>query len=221
MVALFMVAMILTFLIVDYFVQRRNAVELGTATDTTFHQINISDFFLPQGIFATNNHLKAQLTAKGTLKLGLDNFVFSALGQIDEIILPETDQKINKGDTLLTIKQGDHKTEIKAFADGKIANLNMAYAKNAKYLDKSNIAKSWAIEFVPENLSASLKMMQVGQDAKEWIQNEVSRFRDFLNTVTATPNVAPVMQDGGIPAVGVMQHMDNEAWEKFEKEFLS
>jgi glycine cleavage system H protein len=220
MVALFMVAMILTFLIVDYFVQKRSATEPATA-NTIVHQMDVSDFFLPQGIFASNNHLKAQLTEDGTLKLGLDNFVFNALGQIDEIILPDTDQQINKGDTLLTVRQGDHKTEIKAFAAGQVSNVNMAYAKNAKYLDESNITKSWAVEFAPENLSASLKMLKVGQDAKEWIQNEVSRFREFLNTVTATPETVPVMQDGGVPAFGVMQNMDNDTWEKFEKEFLS
>lgn len=220
MVALFMVAMILTFLIVDYFVQKRNATEPAIA-NTTVRQMDVSNFFLPKGIFATKNHLKAQLTDHGTLKLGLDNFVFNALGQIDEIILPNEKQKINKGDTLLTIKQGVNRTEIKAFATGQVANINMAYAKNARYLDESNITKSWAVEFAPENLSASLKMMQVGHDAKEWIHNEVSRFRDFLNTVTATPETAPVMQDGGEPVFGVMQNLDGEAWEKFEKEFLS
>ena len=222
MVVLFMIAMFLIFLIGDYFVQKKQATQLKVSEDVLpVFNLELSDFFLPNGIFVANNHLKAQLTSAGEIKLGIDNFISSAMGKIDKIILPEINSIINKGDTLLTLVQGDHTTEIKSFSNGTVTDINARYASSSSYLNSDNVAKAWAITFTPDQLSTTLRMLKVGQEAKEWMKNEINRFKEFLNEATSSPSTAIVLQDGGLPTFGVLQNLDSGAWKKFEKEFLT
>jgi hypothetical protein len=64
-----------------------------------------------------------------------------------------------------------------------------------------------------------MNLMRVGKEAKEWLMNEMNRLREFLSAQTAEPAYA-TLQDGGVPAEGVLQQMDVDSWSKFEQEFI-
>ena len=75
-------------------------------------------------------------------------------------------------------------------------------------------------EVEPENLPGYLKRLKIGHEAKEWMKQEMDRFKEFLNDMSTPGELVPVMQDGGLPAPGVLQEFDKETWKKFEEEFL-
>ena len=209
-----MIAMMLLFLIIDYFVQQRQASQLAASgVRQPIRNINLEDFLLPNGLFVAHNHLKGQLTSDGALKIGLDNFILNSMGKIDNILLPQNNSQVKKGDVLFTLVQGDQKTTVKAFANGTVTNLNPNY--------RLSNANTWAITFLPNQLSTTLRMLKIGQEAKEWIKSEINRFREFLNEETSAPSTALVLQDGGLPMFGVLQDLDAKVLQRFEKEFLS
>ncbi|MBN2412990.1 glycine cleavage system protein H [candidate division KSB1 bacterium] len=227
MVVLFIVSMILVCIIADYFVQRRQTrlaenVSTEKITEKPLSVLNNNpDFNLPEGVFVSLGHLWNLLLPSGKFKIGIDQFVTKTLGPVDKITLAQQGQKVEKGDTLITLSQGDKVLTFKSPVNGIIEYVNQELLDNPKYLKSSSLNKAWALEIKPQNVLQYIKSMYIADIAREWMMSEMKRLKEFLNQVAAQNELVPMAQDGGLPIEGVMQKMDKDAWNMFESEFLS
>ena len=221
MVVLFVIATVLTFIIIDYFVQHRQAqlAPAGIATPAAQKPMfaSVEDFFLPAGLFSSNSHVWGELSHHGTLQVGIDPFLLNALGAIDRVNLPQPGETIKKGDVLFHLHVGDQSVHVRAPFSGIVEKTNKAIEKN----QKTNVRNLWAVRIKPDNISDTIKAFRVGHEAKEWMKEEIAKFREFLTSFTADPQLAFTMQDGGIPVTGSLATLDDDAWKKFETEFLA
>ena len=81
----------------------------------------------------------------------------------------------------------------------------------------SLFSEGWAYTIIPTRTN-DLRSFYLGEDTKEWLRVEMGRLRDFFaNLATPTP---AFMQDGGLPAAGLMDALNPDQCKKFEKEFL-
>lgn len=227
MVVLFVVSTVLFFLIVDYFVQLHESKAFEKVGEKSIARVAQSiapirpeNFILPDGLFISKNHLWNEILRNGTLRVGMDNFITHALGQIDKIILPKAGTVVTKGQTLFTLNKGDHSMIVKSPVSGVI---NRANSSVENFLDSSQVEveKQWMLEIEPQNISLSLKALKIGQDAQKWMKDEINRFREFLNEFTTEKELALTMQDGGMPVKGALTHVEAVAWKEFESQFLS
>jgi len=228
MVVLFIVSMILICLIADYFVQRRQArLALNVSTQENSKRLLFSsnnynsNFHLPEGVFVSVGHLWNVLLPSGKFKIGVDQFITKALGPIDKITLPQSGQKIEKGDTLITLTQGDKVLTFKSHVSGIIEYINQELLENPYNIGTRSINNGWALEIKPRNILQLIKSMYVADKAREWMLSELERFKEFLNQLSTQHELVPTAQDGGLPIEGVMQKMDKDVWNKFESEFLT
>jgi len=227
MVVLFMVSMILLCIIADYFVQRRQASLAGNLSTEQKPNAplsvteNQSDFYLPEGVFVSLGHLWNVLLPSGRFKIGVDQFVAKTLGPVDNITIAQQGQKIEKGDTLFTISQGDKNLNFKSPVSGIIENINQELVGNPAHLGSGVFNKTWALEIKPQNIIQHIGSMYIADKARDWMKGEVKRLREFLNQVATLPELAPTALDGGLPTEGIMHKMDKDVWNKFEREFLS
>jgi hypothetical protein len=61
----------------------------------------------------------------------------------------------------------------------------------------------------------------LGSEIKQWMNNEIGRFRDFLAGLQKRAGVTTLtFQDGGFPNPDVLESMSQLAWQQFEQEFL-
>jgi hypothetical protein len=80
---------------------------------------------------------------------------------------------------------------------------------------------NWLVTVRPAGLSASLKHLLVAEDAVQWLKGELQRFREFVSGVAPQVTlVGETLQDGGQPVDGLLERVDAQVWEKFQKEFL-
>jgi len=227
MVVLFMVSMILVCLIADYFVQRRQARLAGVlSTEQKPHAPlpvtgNQPDFYLPEGVFVSLGHLWNVLLPSGKFKIGVDQFVTKTLGPVDNITIAQVGRKIEKGDTLFTISQGDKVLNFKSPASGVIENINQELVDNPGHLGAGSFNKTWALEIKPQNIKQHIGSLYIADKARDWMKSEINRLREFLNQVATLPQVAPTALDGGLPTENIMNKMDKDVWNKFEREFLT
>ena len=94
-------------------------------------------------------------------------------------------------------------------------------AENGASLARDPYRRGWICALSPKNLGASLRKLKVAEEAVEWLRNERERFDEFAAARTwrnAVPGTA--MADGGKPADGIMNYLDDEAWAAFGREFL-
>jgi len=221
MVALFVVATIIVFLVVDYFVQRaakRKAVAAPVAEASAKAR-----FIIPKGYFFGRGHTWVEQLSNGMVRVGLDDFVQKIVGRVDGINFVEAANNLSRGDRLFTIRQGDKEMSFRSPISGKIVAFNEELTSSLALLNKEPYKQGWVVIVEPADSEKEFRLMARGNEAAQWVKEEIKRFRNFITSQsTGSPALAGVtLMDGGVPVDGVMEHSSKEAWEKFEKNFLA
>ncbi len=223
MVAIFVVATIIVFLVVDYFVQRaekRKAVQVSPAPVK-------ARFVIPKGYFFGKGHTWIELLSDGLARIGLDDFVQKIVGRIDDVDFISGNGEVVKGDKLFTIRQGEKILSFQAPVSGKLISFNDELTHSPDIIRKKPYADGWVAVIKPSNLE-QMNSLSKGTDAAQWLKEEIKRFTNFItthgttNTLFGSPALAgTTLLDGGTPVEGVMEHSSKEVWQKFENDFLT
>ena len=216
MTILILFALVLAALGVDYFVQIRQT-KLQTVAKAK--PVSIQDYLLPEGVFAAPGHVWSVLLPSGRLKMGIYPLITRALGKIDQVFLPEKGKVVQAGQALLEVVQGEKRVRIASPVTGVVEEVNPLVAEHADTVKKS-VQTGWTVSVKPQSLSAAMATMKLGEEARQWLSAEMQRLRDFLAGRTMNAELAMLMQDGGTPAEGVLESMDQATWQQFETEFL-
>jgi glycine cleavage system H lipoate-binding protein len=220
MVALFMLATILLFLGIDYFVQRARKKQLAPATAA---KKLANRFVIPRGFFFSPNHSWVELLPSGDVRIGIDDFTQKILGTIDGVHIMQRNVTVAKGEPILVLKQGERVISVAAPVTGKIVEVNEDILEHPELLKSDPYITGWIAKVVPEKLNSELPMLRIADEASKWMRHEVSRFRDFINQHTqqfAFAHAGVTMADGGVPMEDVLEKADEKAWHAFEEEFL-
>ncbi|HOT97123.1 MAG TPA: hypothetical protein PLN61_08350 [bacterium] len=220
MTVLLLLALALAFILADYLVQLRQAKSFAPATTAVrrpvFHSI---EELLPRGVFAASGQLWSSLLPNGEIRLGVSRLMLSALHSIDAVSLPQPGQRVKKGEPILSLQLGKRTLTLRAPMAGTVTTINRALKEDPQGL-YHDINRAWALALQPDNLSESVKGMRIGEEAYQWLRSEMARLRDFIALAVPQQALAPAMQDGGLPAQGALQALDDANWSKFVEEFL-
>ncbi|HNW59438.1 MAG TPA: hypothetical protein PKI62_07175, partial [bacterium] len=157
------------------------------------------------------------LLPSGEIRLGVSRLILTALQNIETVSMPRMGQRVKKGEPILTLHLGQRSLTLRAPMAGTVTavNANLAADPQGLYRDAD---RAWACAVQPDNLSESIKSMRIGEEALLWLRAEAARLRDFF--ALSAPQPALALQDGGLPAAGALQTLDDAAWSKFSEEFL-
>jgi glycine cleavage system H lipoate-binding protein len=212
MVAIFVVLFIVLAMTIDALVRRKGpAPALGVRREIP----------LPGGLFLDTGHTWTALEPSGRIRVGLDDLVRAAIGHADKVELPEPGMEVKQGQPLFTLVTGNRRAVIASPVDGVVRSVNPALAENGASLSRDPYRRGWICALSPKNIGAALGKLKVAEEAAEWLRKERGRFEEFAASQTwrsAVPGT--VMADGGKPADGILNHLDDEAWAAFGREFL-
>jgi glycine cleavage system H protein len=157
----------------------------------------------------------------GQAQVGVDDFALQVIGRIDAVELPLVGEQIRRGQRLFSVKQGSRTAEFSSPVDGVVSAVNQALAQTPEIMKSSPFQEGWACVLNPLNLAKDLKQLTIAEEAKDWLNREVQRFLAF---VVSRPSqhlaLGHVLQDGGEPASGLLEMMDDESWGQFTQRFL-
>lgn len=219
MVALFVIATILICLTVDYFVQRaqkkREAIQPQVILST-------ESFILPRGYFFSKAHTWLELLFTGKVYVGVDDFISKVAGKIDSVEVLPAGEKVKKGEPLFRIKQNGKTLTFYSPVSGKISAINTTILESPETILNDPYINGWIVMIEPEDVASEVKNLLIGNEASQWLRNEIRRFREFISREAPkfSPAVEPTLADGGLVIKGVLQNVDEKTWEKFEKEFI-
>jgi glycine cleavage system H protein len=228
MVAILIILTIVGFVVADALVQRskaRKAVVRMLAEaqprERRASRFVFEDLALPQGVFLGAGHTWLSLNPAGEAQVGMDDFAQRVIGSINSVELPKIGEQVHRGQKLFAVCQGRRTAEFTTPVDGVIINVNQMLQENPEPLKSNPFEGGWICSLSPTNLAKDLKQMTVADDAKEWLNREIQRFLSF---VVARPSehlaLGHVLQDGGEPANGLLEMMDDETWGLFIQKFL-
>lgn len=237
MVAILVVATIITCVVIDLIVQARQksvlmATSAGTALagDSTLmssqanprKRFRESDYLIPMGVFFHKGHTWAHLLLSGHVKVGMDDFARRNIGKVDVVSLPDIGKEVRQGEKLFTIKQGTKEAVFRSPVDGTIVGYNKKLAENPDVLKSDPYIEGWVCVVKPHDLIGNLKNLKIAKDAAVWFREEIVRFKDMLvGRTLQLAEVGQTIQDGGEMMEGVLEVLDESMWKNFNREFLS
>jgi glycine cleavage system H protein len=212
MTVLLFIATIIIFLTIDYFVRRKKVVAI--ASQPLHKAIPMRT---PAGIFFTKSHTWLSLFPSGKVQLGIDDFLARMFSKPQITLLKNNGEPVTKGEPILRVSEGKNEVLVRSPIEGTIDNANVSLAVNPSILSDALFSEGWAYMIKPTRTS-DLRAFYLGEDTRVWLREEMGRLRDFFAHLAA-PTPA-FMQDGGLPAGGIMDNLNPEQCKKFENEFL-
>lgn len=229
MVALFVAITIVALLTMDYFVLRARqhresfapaaavAVPVGGAV-----QAPCKVDTMPANIFLDPGSVWAQLRNSGDVRLGISCLVATAIGLPDSIeILKKAGEAVRRGDSIVILSRGGRRLTLKAPVDGQVERLNTDVLSQPARLLEDPYGAGWLFQLRPEKLGSSLRQMFLGEEARQWLLDQISKVRDFITSPAGAPAPVPAtMLDGGALVDGFATHLDDDKWRVFVHEFF-
>ncbi|GAB4178541.1 MAG: hypothetical protein Kow00108_14350 [Calditrichia bacterium] len=215
MVPVFVVLTILIFIVFDYFFRwkpAQQAAKLSTAP------VNRLLDYVPKGVFFQNNFTWAMMNPEGSVSLGLNPLLLGLTEKPDKIqLLVSPGQQVQKGDPLAKLKKQGKELTVYSTMNGTVRSLNPDIIEEPVF---RNWVHNWFIKVDPENVEEVVSRSAYGEKAKEWMQNNYNKIKEFISSSIGESEPAYSMADGGELPIGVLSKLDNEAWQKFEQDFL-
>jgi|GEM_PF-149840 glycine cleavage system H protein len=176
---------------------------------------------VPKGLFYSSNHTWAFLKKEGTARVGIDDFLLRAVGEVEVQPAVTPGQKVKKGDLMAHLIHEGKTLNVFAPVSGQIVNNNTSGSIPSDGGDPYQ--KAWLMELKPSDWLSETQSFYLADQAANWMKAEVERFRDFLAHTAQKYAPEPAMvtlQDGGEPREQAMKELPVEAWQDFQKSFL-
>jgi len=221
MVAIFVVATIIVFLVIDYFVQRAEKRKVAHVAVPSKAR-----FVIPKGYFFGRGHTWIEILSDNLARIGLDDFSQKIIGKIDDVGFVPAGSEVAKGDKLFIVRQGEKTLSFCAPISGKIISFNEELTHSPDALRRKPYSDGWVAIIKPTNLDKEKDLLSRGEEAAQWLKEEIKRFRNFItaqgdSALTAPAVAGMTLLDGGTPVEGVMEHSSKKIWEQFENDFLA
>lgn len=221
MVAIFVLLTFLLFIAVDMIVLKAQRKKHPAFADTIadIAVFTKEAFMAPIDLFLSKAHTWAQKNEYGLVRIGIDDFVLKAMGNISFTKLAEPDQVVNRGDVIMEGTTGIKTFKFRSPVSGTV-KFNNSNILNKTISDP--YGTDWGVLVAADNFAESQKQLYTGSELKSFMKNEFSRLKDFLHQHTLRPELAgATMLDGGNVVEGAVSSITVKGLEDFENEFLS
>jgi CheY-like chemotaxis protein len=173
------------------------------------------EFHIPGGVLVSTGHCWASLAEDGSARIGPDDFARKLLGRVDAIELPEIGATVRAGQPLFSIIQNNRRANFNAPLSGKVVKVNGNFGGDDKTLDSLSYGKSWVCVVEGEDLDEELPRLKIGKSAVTLFQEDIDRFKAFLQTAKADDEAEPASF-----SVGAISKLDDARWQAAVREFF-
>ena len=174
----------------------------------------------PQGIFVDRAHSWVRITTEGTLRVGIDDFLAEAIGEIESVKTPARGTQVKRGEPLLRLLVKGKELVVPAPASGEVVSVNDLVLAEPWAISRDPYGVGWVVSLWTRDHHEAIGPLRIGSAAAAFLRQEVQRLADFLTPINS-PLAAPVLADGGMPGKGVVGTLDQERWTAFQNEFVS
>ena len=210
MTVLLVLFTLILFLAADHFVQKsRRSRVLAQARQR---------LVLPDDVALASNHTWIRKDRLGTITLGLDELMGKLVGAIDEIILPSVDSSITPARATISIRQGGKTLSFAPPVAGRVVEVNTRVRNEPRLARHRPYDEGWLVRIQPATVAP--RESRTGNAANAWLKEQAERVKEFLAARSAH-NEPAFLQDGGLPAAGVLSGFAINVWHEFEREFVA
>lgn len=170
----------------------------------------------------TPGHLWLDQLASGRFRIGLDELVAKFIGQPTRIHLVDDGELIREGEPLVILTRDNKDLTLRAPADMRVFRANQSLRAQPETVSLDPYHRSWLYHVSLENKDRKVNQALRGERAKEWMKQEMERFKQFITLSLNGPEPVPnTAYDGGTLVDGLLSKLDQSHITNFEQQFLS
>ncbi len=177
----------------------------------------VEGFALPANVFRHPGHGWATLETGGLVRIGVDDFLRTAIGHVDAVELPRSGDRLVAGHPAFSLVQGQRRADVPAPVTGVVAEVNPVLAGHLSLLKDRPFGAGWVARVRPTALGEDLPRLHVAERASAWLKREATRLREFVvaHAADRAGVLGPTMADGGEFSDGPLTLLDDAAWREF------
>ncbi len=176
---------------------------------------------IPQGVYLSEGHAWFRPDPSGEVRVGADALLAHALGTLDHVTLPKVGDTVRRGEPLFYLVHEGRALTVSSSVTGKVFAVNDALREEPELVAREPYGEGWVCRVVPTYLDDGSGRMRFGEKAAFWLECEFDRFCEFIGaSIPADLALGATSLDGGLPAVGSLTQLSDEAWNAFEAGFL-
>lgn len=219
MVVLLVVALFLTFAIIEYFV--------GRSTEQVAEPIRaeaprmprrlplvVGGFRLVENILYHPGHTWALSEGPQLVRVGIDDFAAHLVGKVDSVKLPVPGTWVRQGQPFVTVERGGKKATLVSPIEGTVVDVNAAVAEKPDLMSHDPYADGWVMTVQAPDTKTNFRNLLGGSLARRWMEEAVRQLR----TLMPMPSSA-LAQDGGLVIDDLTPYLTKE-WSDVAKEFF-
>jgi glycine cleavage system H protein len=218
MVALLVILTIAVALAIDSVVLARQRRTVAAAAPLPIVAMKVPQ--PPQGVFLDTAHTWLRITSDGRLRVGIDDFLAEAVGQVDKVEVPAQGTTIERGSPLFTLFVKGRKLVVPSPASGTVMSANDKALRDPSAVVRDPYGAGWVASIWTRDHHAAISPLRIGAAATHFLRDELHRLADFMVPSRTMAHV-PVMADGGLPGKGSAASLDDAAWETFSRDFVN
>ncbi len=179
---------------------------------------------IPQGIFYSKKHTWAYLEKTGIARVGVDDLLLHITGELSIRPLKNPGERVRKGELMAEMDQKGKSLKLFSPISGTIVNSNPELDLNRDLLINDPYGQGWLYNIKPSLWVEEIPSFLMADDATQWLNQELIRYKDFLalkmEKYSPDPSMV-ILQDGGELSDNSLSGLPDDIWQDFQKEFLT
>ncbi len=219
MTVLLVLATFLTFVVLDYILNRRKVMATvpveRPAVAAKLSGDYVEGFHAPAHLSYHSGHSWLVRERRNVVRFGADEFAAALVGKIEKIELPRPGQWIRQGQKVLAFYRNGEKAEMVSPTEGEVMEINAEVLNNPALLRQDPYGKGWLVSVhVPDEENTGRNMVPKGL-IQEWMRDAAQRL------YAQQPSLAgAVAADGGRPAEDLLSGLPGADWKEVTGEFF-
>lgn len=220
MTVILVLATFLAFIVADYVLSRRQAVQVAAQEaprqrPAVLQPSVVEGFLVPEELRYHPGHSWLQRERKHLARVGVDEFAAALMGSVAKIELPQPGRWIRQGQAALEFHRDGEKSAMASPIEGEVVEVNSDVLKDPSLLRKDPYGRGWLMTvFVPDEESTERNLVPralVGGWMREAVERLYARQPQLAGAVAA---------DGGRPADDIFAALPAASWKELTKEFF-
>ena len=210
----------LAFIVLDYFLNRRQAVVAvpireAKSVAAPLAGEYVSGFLVPDKLSYHPGHTWLVRERQNVVRAGADEFAALLVGKADKIDLPTPGQWVRQGQKILSFYRNGEKTEMVSPTEGEVLAVNTDLVRNPALLAQDPYGAGWLVTLhVPDEESTARNLVPkrlIG----DWMRDAVDRLYARQPVLAGA-----VAADGGRPSPDLLAGLADPNWKALAGEFF-
>lgn len=147
--------------------------------------------------------------------VGVDDLVQAALGPVDDVQLPTSGDRVQRGEPLFQLRHGDRSVQVRSPVSGTVVGVNPDLKGHPQLINSAPFANGWVVRIHSENPRSEWKQLLRGRKAWAWFQSAADRVIGLL------PDQDQHATGNGVGPGDLYQQIDADAWRQLSETMFS